>query len=306
MAQIHNGAMLVNDVLVFSNPISGKGKGKAIAHRLASALGEAGLAVTAFTQRASSIDRTQFGASPLAAVVIGGDGTLRAVTERLIDVYDDSTMPPIAVIPLGTANLMGRHLGLRWRGAPSDRIVAAIRRRRIRRIDAARANGRLFLLMAGVGIDGQVVHELDAVRKGPIDYVSYVLPAVRALAGYRYPAIRVTIDGKRRFGPKPGIAFVGNVAEYGTGFPLLKHARSDDGLLDVCVLPCASRGDAIRLLMRAAVGEHVDLEGALYTTGHKVRIDANHDVPVQVDGDASGHTPLEIELLDRRVPFIVE
>ena len=36
-----------------------------------------------------------------------------------------------------------------------------------------------------------------------------------------------------------------NVAEYGTGSPVLPLAKSDDGLLAVCVLPCASRVDLL-------------------------------------------------------------
>ena len=65
-------------------------------------------------------------------------------------------VPPILVVPFGTANLMGRHLGLKWDDDAIDRqALDAIRHGTVLRLDAARANGRLFLLMAGVGIDAQ-------------------------------------------------------------------------------------------------------------------------------------------------------
>ena len=296
-------AVINPQAMIFVNPIAGRGEGAGIAEGMREALRAVGWAVGVFDGMVEEIGVEGFDAKPQAAVVIGGDGTLRGVAERLIDVYGEP--PPIAVIQLGTANLMGKHLSLKWRRDP-ERIVRAIQRRKVRRIDAGRANGRLFLLMAGVGIDGQVVHELSAIRKGPIGYVSYVLPAALALGRYDYPAIRVMIDGNLRFRDRPAIGFVGNVAEYGTGFPILPHARSDDGLLDVCVLPCVTRGDAIQLLLKAAVGEHLQVEGALYATGRHVRIESDVAVPIQIDGDAAGHTPLTIELLDVRVPFIVE
>jgi len=98
---------------------------------------------------------------------------------------------------------------------------------------------------------------------------------------------------------------VGNVAEYGTGFAVLPHARPDDGLLDVCVMPCSSHGELIKLFLAAAAGEHLQQEGVVYAKGKHVLIDSPEKVPVQVDGEAAGTTPLEIDLLPLRVPFIV-
>ena len=83
------------------------------------------------------------------------------------------------------------------------------------------------------------------------------MPAALALGFYTYPALTVSVDGKRICHDLPSVAFVGNVKEYGTGFQILPYARPDDGLLDVCVLPCANRVEALHQFMRAASGEHV-------------------------------------------------
>ena len=84
-------------------------------------------------------------------------------------------------------------------------------------------------------------------------------------------------------------------------------ARADDGVLDVCVLPCRSRGDVIRRFLKAAAGEHLRAEGVVYLKGRHVRIHSPSGaaVPIQVDGDPAGHTPAEIDLLPIRLPFIV-
>jgi len=175
------------------------------------------------------------------------------------------------------------------------------------RIDAARANGKLFMLMAGVGFDAHVVHELSRLRRGPIRLTNYLTPTLTALRDYRFPPLSVTVDGKQVFGPEPGIVFVGNLPEYGTGFPVLPQARADDGVLDVCALPCRSRQDLIRLFLQAAIGEHVRAEGVAYVKGRHVKVVASGSqaVPIQVDGDPAGHTPAEIDLLPIRLPFIV-
>ena len=55
------------------------------------------------------------------------------------------TIPPLVVVPLGTANLMSKHLGANWKGSRSEeRIAAAIEKQRIVRLDAASANGDIF------------------------------------------------------------------------------------------------------------------------------------------------------------------
>ena len=97
-----------------------------------------------------------------------------------------------------------------------------------------------------------IVHELDRTRSGPIDLTSYAMPAALAFQSYSYTPISVEIDGRFAFGPKPALVFIGNVPEYGTGFPVLPLARSDDGVLDVCILPCESahRSAAARIAGR--------------------------------------------------------
>jgi diacylglycerol kinase family enzyme len=83
------------------------------------------------------------------------------------------------------------------------------------------------------------------------------------------------------------MVFIANAAEYGIGFPILPQARSDDGALDICVLPCRDRRDFLDLLLVAAAGEHLDVEGAVTLKGVHIHVEADQPVPVQVDGDAN-------------------
>ena len=107
-----------------------------------------------------------------AAIVIGGDGTLRNVVERLTEAFEPHVLPPLLIVPLGTANLMAQHLHIDWHidwhGANATRrILAAIAERKIVNLDSARANGQLCLLVVGAGMDGHIIHEMDRIRSGP-------------------------------------------------------------------------------------------------------------------------------------------
>lgn len=240
-----------------------------------------------------------------AVVVIGGDGTLREVARRLYE-QRQGPAPPLLVLPCGTANLMCRHLGvavprIQW----SRHVLRILRTGSIRRLDAPTLNGRLFLLMAGIGIDAQIVHEMQRTRSGPIRLWSYARPVLRALLHYQYPPIEVHVDGRCIQPMAPAMAFVGNIREYGTGFPMTPLARSDDRMLDVCIMPCTGARDALPLLLAAAAGEHMRGEGVLYARGRCVEVRSQSGVPVQVDGEAAGFTPVTISLLSRQVDFLV-
>jgi diacylglycerol kinase family enzyme len=150
-----------------------------------------------------------------------------------------------------------------------------------------------------------VIYHLDRLRTGPIRLWDYLIPSALSLADEPGVTLRVTLDGEEIFSGGKALAFVGNLAEYGTGFPVLPYARGDDGLLDVCVLPCDSRKELVHLFLLAAAGEHVQAEGVVYRKGKHISIDSPSPVPVQVDGDPAGFTPVQIDLLPVRLPFIV-
>jgi diacylglycerol kinase (ATP) len=288
------------EVLIFANPIAGRGMGKLAAQKIEQELHMAGFTVQTLLEPPTEIAPSSINHSAVAAISIGGDGTLRQVAKVLL--AGGQNPPPLLPIPMGTANLMARHLNF---SGELEAITATVLRRKIIKLDAGLANGELFLLVAGAGIDGQVVHLLDEMRSGPIKLASYVLPMVLTLRDYKFPAISIVVDGKTVTQDRPAIVFIGNVKEYGTGFPILIDAKPDDGLLDVCVLPCRDYRDLAEMLMLAAAGEHRAREDVIYVRGQSIDIRSINAVAVQIDGEAAGFTPLHITVLPASVPFLI-
>jgi diacylglycerol kinase family enzyme len=96
---------------------------------------------------------------PDVVVAAGGDGTVRDAIQGIRDAGEPS--PPLAIVPLGTANNVARSLGLESvrRGGRSalDRAVTAALAGADRRIDLGRVNGRWFVGSFALGMDADIL-----------------------------------------------------------------------------------------------------------------------------------------------------
>ncbi|MCA9053728.1 MAG: acylglycerol kinase family protein, partial [Planctomycetaceae bacterium] len=107
-------------VAIQRNRRSGAGRQFRAIHTLISELKRCGIAPRLFGQR-EELDRTVAMAAhpPLAIVAAGGDGTV-------LDVLNRHQTLPVAILPLGTENLIARYYGVPKRdGEFVARMIAA-------------------------------------------------------------------------------------------------------------------------------------------------------------------------------------
>jgi diacylglycerol kinase (ATP) len=292
-----SGPLPLRKALVVVNPAAGRGRGAALArHALPAYFKEinrtAEIHLTAGPGDGAA--RIRRGGDFDHVVAVGGDGTLNEAAGAAEEM-------PIGLAPLGTSNSMARELGIP-RGLAG--ALSVIRRGRIRVIDAGRVvrpgetakEGRRFLLCASAGFDAAVVHNLDRFRQGSISYLNYMAAMLRCFRDYPFPRIRVTVDGKAL---PEGCAdvIVTNTKMYGGPMRLAADARVDDGALDVVALYPPGRARVVRYLIEAAVRNGLAARGdVLIRRAHSAVIEADGEVPVQVDGEAHGFLPMAIQV----------
>lgn len=286
---------------LLANPGAGL-TGSALADDVAGTLERAGATV----DRARPIDIKAARRSAAAAtacgrydaiLAAGGDGTIRQVAAALIG--GDT---PLGIVPAGTANVLACEIGLT---PTAEAIAHMLLYGPVVKVACPRANGEPFLLMAGAGFDGRVIAALDHRFKSYVGKAAYAGPVLGALVR-PMDRLAVTIDGERH---EASWAVVANARHYGGRFVLAPRTGIQQRGLQAILFKATSRAVLIGQLMSLAMGK-LDARAASHGDVDmlpcaRVTIQAHHPIPVQIDGDAFGSTPLEIEAGSAELPLIV-
>jgi diacylglycerol kinase (ATP) len=283
-------------ILVIFNPTAGPRRRRRLMQVL-KALDELGATValreTAARGDAETIARQ---ADPRAfdlIVAAGGDGTINEVVNGLAE-----SPLPLALIPLGTANVLAHEIGL---GRDARRLAEAIARGAPRPIHLGSANGRRFAMMLGVGIDARIVKGLDLRLKKWAGKLAYVMSALSALATYRPAHYGVEIDGE----PHDAAALI--VAKghyYGGRFVLAKAARLDQPVLQVVLMRRSGRWNVLRYAAAIALNRLDRLSDVRVIPARTVTVRGPVGESAQTDGDLGVRLPVTVSVCDHPLPLI--
>jgi diacylglycerol kinase family enzyme len=285
-------------LLLVANPIAGGGRGKDFAERLAASLQARGIEAEVYLTRAAGdaaarVART--GTEPWHGLVaIGGDGT---VNEVLNGMPDPSL--PLAVLPLGTANVLALELGLPKQPEAAAAIIAA---GHVRRLAIGLCGNRRFLLFCGAGVDGAVVQRLGEVRAGTLGKRKWLAPILHTVWHWPQFTLAATFpDGSRL--ENLSSVLVTRVRNYGGVVHLTKDVSVDSGLLHVLCFRHRSRLQWIWQGARAFAGRMAP--GARLETRAVTSVRIDGDAPFQIDGDFGGVSPVQVSLLPQQAQVYV-
>jgi YegS/Rv2252/BmrU family lipid kinase len=287
-------------VLVIYNPAAGQWRKRKLRTTLA-ALKGLGCAITLFAtqksgdaqERAQTLTTSEFD----VVVAAGGDGTINEVANGLANAL--GPVPPLAIIPLGTANVLAQEIGLRGNPRSVARAIAGGARMTVH---LGEANGRYFLMMAGVGFDAHVVANVDLTLKRRTGKIAYVIETLIQGLRYGFPRCRVTIDGKTHDACS---VVVCNGRHYGGPFVAAPKASLADPAFEVCLLEKGGYRHVLRYAAALVMGRLSALPDVQILTGKTLHIDGQAGLPVQGDGDIIATLPVEIGVAERTLELII-
>jgi diacylglycerol kinase (ATP) len=283
------------------NPASANGNTGRRWPQIARAAHAAGLWGEAiFSERAGQLgelarEAADDGASLL--VVVGGDGTVHEVVNGIAG--RDGV--ELALIPRGTGWDFARTHAIPKRLGDALRIATdgTARQFDLGRADyQAKANQATawFANMASVGMSGAVAAKANATTKVLGAKTSYLLALGVVFARWQNVHLRVKVDAETRDAlMEDTIVAVGRYLA--GGMMITPDAEPDDGLFDVLLIGDVTKTELVRVMPKIYRGTHLPHPKGEVLRGRTVSIEADEPLPVQLDGEQPGTTPVRFEIV---------
>ncbi len=254
------------------------------------------LQVTVAPGDASRMTREAVDRHTRVVIVAGGDGTINEVIQELA-----GSETVLGVLPTGTANVWARdtNIPLDYAGAREVLVHG-----KTRQIDLGHVNGRYFLLMAGIGFDGEVTLAIEKKPIKRLGAVAYLL--VGAWLGLGYESFRVYMTINGRLVKKHALQVViGNTQLYGGAIKYTWQAKCDDGLLDVCVLRKRTMLERLVVAVDFLLYREQRHQWVSYAKCTSLNVRTRKPVAIQVDGEPFGYTPARFSIFPKALKVIV-
>lgn len=205
---------------------------------------------------------------------VGGDGTMNEIAGALVH-----TGATLALVPCGSGNGLGRHLGIY---GPTARALRVIESGAVRTIDAGEADGHSFFTAAGLGFEAEVARRFNALtHRG---FARYLSTATRAFREWRPLPCTIVHDGLRESVHAFTLA-VANAAQYGNHARIAPAARIDDGRLDLCAVPPVHALNALPLVAGLFGGFLPRLPGVVARQAAAFTVERAAAGPIHTDGE---------------------
>ncbi len=247
------------------------------------------------------------------ALVAGGDGTISSAIQGLAGSHT-----ALGVLPAGTGNVLARQLGM-----PVPRpLHPSVLREAMELIlagqphlvdlglltnEATGEQGRYFLCWAGIGIDAAITQEVELFPqlKRRLGFGAFALSALHVLRHYAGTRAELIVDGKRVPPRRMVLAVASNMELYAGFLHISPDAHLDDGLLDFSCFHGDRWFDTIYHGLIIFLRRHVrDPRVSIYRA-HTIEVDTARPLPVHVDAEPFGTTPVHIRVVPRALRLII-
>jgi diacylglycerol kinase (ATP) len=226
-------------------------------------------------------------------IASGGDGTVSAVAEALIN-----TGIPLGVIPRGTANAFASALGIPNNLAGACATIAA---GVTRVVDAARCNGLPMILLAGIGFEAETVERANREVKDRLGALAYIFAGVQQLNEQQMFTTQIEVEGTVSEFQAAAITIANAAPPTSVLAQGFGQVIPDDGLLEVTIGAPITKLQAINTVIQlfgaALTKVAPNREDIVCLRAKRLKVTTEPEQKVVVDGEIIGTTPVEIECI---------
>jgi YegS/Rv2252/BmrU family lipid kinase len=238
-------------------------------------------------------------------LVAGGDGTINEAVNGMAN-----SDVPLGILPAGTANVLGNELGI---GGTMERAAAVLHQAVKERValglmsrvtaDEAEDTQRYFLLMAGAGLDADIVFHLNPRMKEAVGKAAYWIGGFSKI-GRSIPEFTVQAEGREY---RASFALLSRVRNYGGDLEIAPTISLLDDEFEMVLFEGESSLGFLKYMLGVALHQHRSMRGVTILRTRRAAFLAPQgaDIHLQVDGEYAGVAPARVEIVPHALTLLV-
>jgi diacylglycerol kinase (ATP) len=236
-------------------------------------------------------------------VSVGGDGTLNEVVNGLVRA---GASTELATIPLGTGMDFVRTYGIptRFDDAVRTALEGTTRTIDVGRVSYREWSGaeaeRYVANVGSVGMSAAVAQRANGMSKALGGKATFFYALVRVFFEWENTVVSVQLDDERREARMHDV-IVANGQWHGGAMLLAPEAKPDDGLFDVVLIGDVTKRDFVTTAPKIYKGTYLSHPKVELLRSRTVAVEAPERLPIELDGEQVGTTPVRFEIVPAAV-----
>ena len=294
-------------IKIIMNPSSGRERARAnVEDTIAYLSSQKAIERADISYTAGPMDATRFAMNIRqeeydVVMAVGGDGTVNEVVTGMLKGNIDL---PLAIYTSGTVNDFASFMKLP--SEPSD-FARMLMSHKTVKVDCGKVNDRYFLNVLAGGLLSAVAYKVPSDLKTNLGPVAYWIEGLKEINSITKTIPLKLKTENEEYDINATMFLISNTRSVGGFKNLMLDADLHDGLLDVLVISKVSYMDAIPLLNRIAIGEHLESDKVLYFQTNKLEMSAtnNQKVTLDIDGEEGPKLPATIECIRDAINLVI-
>ena len=231
-------------------------------------------------------------------IACGGDGTINICVNTMLR---HNIHLPLGILPAGTANDFAYYYEI---PADLEWALDIALGNKTTKADVGTVNYKYFINVAAMGAMVDVSQKTDPELKNMLGPLAYYLRGAGELTQVHPINVKMTTPDCV-YDEEIYFMTVCNGESAGGFRKLSPHSMMNDGMLDVVAFRKMPIIEFAPLLFEVINGRHPENKNVLYFQTPKLRIEADEDMPTDIDGEHGTKLPLEFGVLEKRLDIFV-
>ncbi len=243
-------------------------------------------------------------------VAVGGDGTVNEVVNGYLQ-FQTTKIIPLGVIPLGRGNDLVKSLGIK---NDLKLLYRSLSNSEFKNLDVGKLSffdfpqknlkSRYFINIADIGLGGLATQMVRTSPRFLGANWTYFWSILRSLWMYTAQDVVLSCSDWKYSGKIISICMA-NGRFFASGLAIAPSALLDDGKAEIVIVGKVGWLDFLRHLPQLRRGEKLQHREIKYLSASACQIDSLIPMPIDIDGEFVGYTPLSMKMLPQRIKIIV-